>query len=176
MEIIVVDLRGGFRRLALYCDHRIEFAFLELLERDPLFDVDEVCLDSEALENNDRGYERAAVRQIDGHCLAFEIAHRLDRLARDHMHFFEVELGDVRELPFNVAGDPLLLQIIERVGSHDPNVDTLEEQNVGNALNRPPPHDRQHPKLIAVVEYGCEIGAKLHVSAADRSRHQGDRV
>src|SRR5690348_4138158 len=61
MKIIVIDLCGGFRRLTLDGNHRIEFAFLELLESDPLLDVDEVRLNSEPLENNNRGYEGAAV-------------------------------------------------------------------------------------------------------------------
>ena len=53
MEIVVVDLRGGFRWLALDGDHRIDFAVFKLVERDPLFDVEKVRLDTEPLENND---------------------------------------------------------------------------------------------------------------------------
>ena len=52
------------------------------------------------------------------------------------MHFFVVELGDVRELLLDIVGVALLFEVIEGVGAHDTEVDALEEENVGDALNR----------------------------------------
>src|SRR5205085_8606175 len=103
-----------------------------------------------------RGDERAAVRQIDRDGFTFELGQAVDRLRREHVHFFVVELRDEGELLLDVVRVTLLLQIIERVGPHDAEVHALEEKNVGDALYRAAADDRQHAQLIAVVERGGE--------------------
>ena len=70
------------------------------------------------------------------------------------MHFFIVEFGDEVELLSDVAGVALLFDVIERVGANDAEVDALEEQDVGDALDRPPPDDRQQPQIVAIIEHG----------------------
>jgi len=54
----------------------------------------------------------------------------------------------------------------QRIGSHDAEIDALQEQNVGDALHRPAPDDREYAQLVAVVEHGGEIGTDLHIGAA----------
>jgi hypothetical protein len=54
--------------------------------------------------------------------------------------------------------------------------DTLQEQDVGDALHRAAPDDRKYAQLVSVVEHGSEIGTELHLGAADRSRDQRDCV
>ena len=51
-----------------------------------------------------------------------------------HVHFFVVELGHIGELLLDVLCEALLLEIIERVGPHDAEIDALQEQDVGDAL------------------------------------------
>src|SRR5207237_5546954 len=63
-----------------------------------------------------------------------------------------------------------------RVGSHAAEVDTLQEQDVGDASHRAAPDDLKYAQLVSVVEHGSEIGAELHIGAADRSRDKRDRV
>src|SRR6266516_3977368 len=100
----------------------------------------------------------------------------MDRFRREHVHFLIVELGDVGELFLDVVGIPFLLEILERVGAHDAEIDSLEEQNVGHALNRAAADDRQHTEIVAVIERRGEIRTELHVGPGDGAGHDGDRV
>ena len=92
------------------------------------------------------------------------------------MHLLIVELGHVGELLLDVLRKALFLEIVERIGSHDAEVDALQEQDVGDALHRTAPDDRKYAQLVSVVEHGSEIGTELHIGAADRSRDQRDCV
>ena len=92
------------------------------------------------------------------------------------MHLFIVELGDVGELLLDVLREALPLQIVERVGPHDPEIDALQEQDVGDALHRAAADDRKDAQLVAVVEDGGEIGAELDIGAADGAGYQRHRV
>jgi hypothetical protein len=55
-------------------------------------------------------------------------------------------------------------------------IDALQEQDVGDALHRAAADDREHTDLVAVVEHGGEVGAELHIGAADRAGDQRDSV
>ena len=133
-------------------------------------------MDTQPLEHDGGRDERAAVGHVDRHGLALELRHAVDRLRGEHVHFFVVELGDEGELLLDVVGVALLLEVIERIRSHDAEVDALEEQDIGDALHRTAADDRQHPQIVAVVERGGEIGAELHVGTGDRAAHDGDGV
>ena len=92
------------------------------------------------------------------------------------MHLFIVELGHIGELLLDVLGEAFPLEIIERVGAHDAEIDALQEQDVGDALHRTAADDGQYAQLVAVVEHGSEVGAELHIGAADGAGYQRHRV
>src|SRR6266480_3248473 len=81
-----------------------------------------------------------------------------------------------RELLLDIVGVSLLLEVIEGVGAHDPEIDTLEEENVGDALNRAATDDREHAEIVAVIECGSKVGSELNISPADRARNKRDRI
>ena len=149
---------------------------LQLLHRDALLDIDDVRLQPEPLEHGQRGDEGAAIGKIDADGLAVQFPQIVDRFRGDDVHLLIVELGDVGELLLDVLGKALALQIVERVRSHDPEIDALQEQDVGDALHRAAPDDRQYAQLVAVVEHGGEVGAELHIGAADGAGYQRHRV
>src|SRR5271167_4485166 len=92
------------------------------------------------------------------------------------MELFVIELGHVGELLLDVLGKAFPLEVVERVGSHDSEIDALEEQDVGDTLHRAAPDDRKYAQLVAVIEHGGEVGAELHIGAADRAGDQRYRV
>src|SRR5256885_9528294 len=118
--------------------------FRSLLHRDALFDIDEVRLEAEPLEHDRRGDEGAAVGKIDADLLAVELAQAVHRLRRNDVHLFVVELGHIGELLLDVLGEALFLEIVERVGPYDAEIDALQEQDVGDALHRTAPDDRKY--------------------------------
>ncbi len=177
MEAAVIgEGRDRFVRLASDHDDGVDRAGLQLLHRDTLLDIDEFRLDPEPLEHGERGDEGAAIRQVDTDGLAFEVLQCRDRFRRDHLHLLVVELGHIGELPLDVLGKTLALEIVERVCADDTEIDALQKQDVGNALHRAAADDRQHADLVAVVEHGGKVGAELHIGAADRARYQRDGV
>ena len=69
----------------------------------------------------------------------------------------------IGELLLDVVGVTLFLKIIEGVGAHDSEVDSLEEQDVSDALHGAATDDPQHAEIVAVIERGSEVRAELHV-------------
>ncbi len=82
----------------------------------------------------------------------------------------------VGKLFLDVFREPLFLQIVERVGSHDSEIDSLKKQNVGDALDGTAAHNWEDAQLISVVEHGGQVGAKLDIGAADGAGYQRHRV
>ena len=94
----------------------------------------------------------------------------------DDLHLLIVELGYVGELLLQILGEALPLEVVERVGAHDAEIDALQEKDVGGALHRTSTDDREDAQFTIVVEHGSEVGAELHVGATDRAGKQRDRV
>src|SRR5260221_601739 len=92
------------------------------------------------------------------------------------MHLFIVELGHIGELFLDVFGKALSLEIVERVGPHDPEVDALKKQNIGDALHRATADNGKHAQIVSVVEHGSEVRAELNIGAADGTGYQRHRV
>ena len=176
MEAVVVECADRFVRLAADGNHRVDLASPHFFHRDTLLDIEEVRLDAEPLEHNCRRHEGAAVGKVDTDLLAVELADVGDRLRRDDIHLFIVELGHVGELLLDVLCEALFLEIVERVGSHDAEVDALQEQDVGDALHGAAPDDRKYAQLVSVVEHGCEVCTELNIGAADGAGDQRHRV
>jgi hypothetical protein len=53
----------------------------------------------------------------------------------------------------------------ERIRLHDPDIDTAQEQDIGDILHGPFADDRQHAEVFAVVEHACEVGGDAQISA-----------
>jgi hypothetical protein len=137
-----------------------------------MLDIGEVRPQPEPLEHGQRGDEGAAIGQVDADPASIQIPQRSHRFRRDDGHLLIVELGHIGELLLDVLGKAFPLEIVERVGAHDAEVDALQEQDVGDALHRAAPDDRQYAQLGAVVEHGGEVGADLHIGAPDRAGDQ----
>src|SRR6202171_5622337 len=167
MKPVVLDLGDGLGGFALYGNHGIDPAGPQFLQRDTLFDINEIRFDSEPLEHDQSRDEGSAIRKVDADGLALEIPEAAYRFRRDDMHLFIVKLGHVGELVLDVLRDALLLEIVERIGAHDAEIDTLENQNVGDALDRAAADNRQHAQLVSVVEHRGEVRAELNIGAAD---------
>ena len=178
VEAVAIVLEGADRlvRLAADGNHRVEFAFLQHLHRDALLDIDEVRLEAEPLEHDRCRDEGAAIGKVDADPLAVEIGETVDRFRGDDIHLFVVKLGHIGELLLDVLRKAFPLEVIKRIGAYDAEIDALQEQNVGDALHRPAPDDRQYAQLVTVVEHGGEVGADLHIGAADRTGDQRDGV
>ncbi len=152
MKPIVLELADGLGRLALNGDHGIDLAGLHFLQSDPLLDINELRLDSKPLEYDQGRHEGSAVGQIDTDGLAIEVLEAADRFRRDDMHLFVIELGHVGEFFLDVFRQTFLLEIVERVGSHDPEIDALKKKNIGDALDGAAADNRKHAQLFPVVE------------------------
>src|SRR5713101_5115870 len=92
------------------------------------------------------------------------------------MHLFIVELGHIGELFLDVFGKALSLEIVERVGPHDPEVDALKKQNIGDALHRATTDNGKHAQVVSVIEHGSQVRAELNIGAADGAGYQRHRV
>ena len=122
-----VIVEGGDRHVRLTANHDdgVEVALLQFFHCNPLLDIDEVRLDPEPLENCQCSHKRAAIGQVDAHRLTFEIVQALDGLGCDDLHLLIVELGHIGKLLLDVVGEALLLEVVERVGAHDAEIDAL---------------------------------------------------
>ena len=176
MEPIVLETAHGLIRLAPTNDHGVDFAGLQFLQRDALFNIHDLWFHSESLEHGQRGDEGAAIGKVDANSLAFEIPQVADRFRRDNMHLFIVELGHIGELFLDVLGEALSLEIVERVGPYDPEVDALKKQNIGDALHRATANNGKHAQIVSVIEHGSQVRAELNVGAADGAGYQRHRV
>src|ERR1700747_2006150 len=163
MQILIVELLQQVDRFSFHRNHGVDFALPQLLQGDAWFDIKKMRLDAEALEHSHRGDESSAVRQVDRDRFAVEILKIADRLRGKDVHFLVVELGNVAKLPLDVVGIAFLLEVIEGIGSHDADVDALEEQNVSHRLDRSSSNDRQQSKIAAVVEHRGKIGPDLQL-------------
>src|SRR5207302_10569594 len=99
MEPIVLETAHGLIRLAPTNDHGVDFAGLQFLQRDALFNIHDLWFHSELLEHGQRGDERAAIGKVDANSLAFEIPQAAARSRVDSMHLFTVVRGHSAELP-----------------------------------------------------------------------------
>src|SRR5260370_15805224 len=176
MEPIVLETAHRLIRLAATNDHGVDFARLQFLQRDALFNIHDLWFHSESLEHGQRGDEGAAIGKVDANGLAIQIPEIADRFRRDDMHLFIVKLGHIGELLLDVFGEALSLEIVESVGSHDPEVDALKKQNIGDALHRAAADNGKHAQIVSVIEHGSQVRAKLDVGAADGAGYQGHRV
>src|SRR5665213_2458904 len=167
MKAVVLELADRLVRLAADNDHGVDFAGLQFLHRDALLDIHDLWLEAEPFEHGQRGNEGAAIGKVDADGLAVELPEIVDRFRGDDVHLLIVELCDIGELFFDVFRKALLLQIIERVGPYDPEIDALQEQDIGDALHRAAADNGENAQLVAVVEHGSEVGAELNIGAAD---------
>src|SRR5260370_20489797 len=176
MEAIVLETAYGLIRFAPANDHGVDFAGLQFLQRDALLNVHDLWLHSESLEHRQRGNEGAAIGKVDANGLPIEIPETADRFRRDDMHLFIVELGYIGELFLDVFGEALFLEIVERVGPHDPEVDALKKQNIGDALHRATADNGKHAQIVSIIEHGSQVRAELNIGAADGAGYQRHRV
>src|SRR5664279_6273893 len=98
MQVGVADLTEPLQWLSFHGNDGVDLAPAQPFERDPRLDIEQMRLDPETFEHVDGGYERAAIRQVDGYRLAVEILHTLDRHRREDVHFLVEHFGDIDKL------------------------------------------------------------------------------
>src|SRR5260370_14078201 len=172
MEAIVLETAYGLIRFAPANDERVDFACLQFLQRDALLNIHDLWLHSESLEHRQRGDEGAAIGKVDANGLPIEIPETADRFRRDDMYLFIVELGYIGELFLDVFVEALFLEIVERVVPHDPEVDALKKQNIGDALHRATADNGKHAQIVSIIEHGGQVRAELNIGAAHGAGYQ----
>src|SRR3979490_731765 len=129
MKPIVPERAHRLIRLAPAQGGGVNFTIPHLPGRDALLDIDDVRLEAEPLEHGQRGDEGAAIGKVDADGLAVQIVQIADRFRGDDMLLLIVELGYVGKLLLDVLREALPLEVIERVGAHDAEIDALKEEN-----------------------------------------------
>ena len=103
-----------------------------------------------------------------------QVAQCPDLATRQHVHSVMEQLGDIMHAPVDVRNVVLGLHELKRVGGDESHVDILEPQDVDEILERALAEDRQHPKLLAVVEHVGHVGSHDRHGAADWCRDHRD--
>ena len=127
-------------------------------------------------EHRASGIVGAAALHVEADFLAGELADVRDLSRSDDVELVVEQPGDVGDVTVGICNALVLAQLVEGVGAHEPEINSLEEADVICVLPRALAEDRQDAQVIAVVEDEGHVARHPEIGPARRARDDRDCV
>src|SRR5712664_2357813 len=141
-------------------DHRGgDFPVLDSVDSVRLTEIDLVDRNTEQSKYVARRDLRAGAGIREVHLLAVQLLDRLDAAARDYMHFFRKQAGDIVQ-PLVKGGAEFAgrRKIRKHLGRGDSDIHPLQVQHIADVLCAAHPYDGQDAEVIVIEQDGEIVG------------------